>query len=212
MHDLAAIRSHFPKAVPVFPLPDTVLFPGALLPLHIFEPRYRAMVDDAMASDSLLAMGLLTQCTRDEYRERPPFHERVCVGQILRREQLAGGRSNILLLGVSVGLATAREDGLAYRTADVTLEEDLADLTPVDDPLLWKAFLGSSPGTEDVEELRSHLANLVPHRDLGAAMVGACAVSAKVAALSKLELLGERSVQKRLEKLVELIERPWQWN
>lgn len=210
--DTGALRSEFPCSVPVFPLPGSVLFPGALLPLHVFEPRYRTMVNDAVAQSGLIAIGVLAQCTQAEYRDHPPFHDTVCVGHVLRHEPLSGGRSNIVLLGVSVGTATARADEAPYRTADVVLTADRDDLADKHADWIARAFSGSSPGTETVEELREYLSGLIPESEVNAGVVGACAISAKIPAPHKLELLREPTLSRRLEMLVEFIERPWQWN
>jgi len=210
--DFEEIRGRFPKSVPVFPLPGTVLFPGALMPLHIFEPRYRTMVQEALEGDRLIAMGLLAQCSREEYRDRPPFHETVCVGHLLRHEALPGGKSNILLLGVAAGRAVPNELGMAYRTAGVELLEDESDLGLADQELLERAFRYTAPGARDLDELREHLKGLLAERDVPGGVVGACAVTARIPPLSKLALLEERSLHRRLEKLVEFLERPWQWN
>jgi Lon protease-like protein len=211
--DLDGIRGGFPRAVPIFPLPGSVLFPGALMPLHIFEPRYRTMVSDAMSEgDGLIAMAMLAQCTQEEYRDRPPFHESVCVGHVLNHETLPGGRSNIVLVGVSIGQAIAREDEAPYRSADITLIPDRDDLGDEHEDLLERAFSGSSPGTGTVQELREHLAGVLPIGDVNSGLIGACAISARIPPLHKLELLQEPTLSRRLERLVEFIDRPWQWN
>ena len=82
--------------VPVFPLAGALLFPGSQLPLHIFEPRYRAMVRDALASDRLIAMVQ----PRDE-AEPPALFEVGCIGRIGACEELEDGRYNIVLEGLS---------------------------------------------------------------------------------------------------------------
>jgi Lon protease-like protein len=82
--------------VPVFPLAGALLFPRAQLPLHIFEPRYRAMVRDALASDRLIAM---VQPKDDE--EPPALFEIGCLGRIGACDELDDGRYNIVLEGLS---------------------------------------------------------------------------------------------------------------
>jgi Lon protease-like protein len=77
--------------LPVFPLPDTVFFPGTTLPLHIFEPRYLDMVRDAAATNGLLVVSL---------RTRDGFHELGTVGRIRNLEPLEDGRLNLELLGL----------------------------------------------------------------------------------------------------------------
>jgi len=86
--------------LPLFPLPSVVLFPGVFLPLHIFEPRYRAMVADALATDRLIGMTLLRDGWQDDYDGQPPVYAVGCVGLITHSEKLPDGRYNIILRGL----------------------------------------------------------------------------------------------------------------
>jgi Lon protease-like protein len=109
----------------LFPLPDLVLFPGIVQPLHIFEPRYRQMTADALADDRLLAMALLRPGWEPEYHHRPPIFPVVCLGRIAREEQLPDGRYNLLLHGLR--RARVREEmgtDRPYRVARVELLDD----------------------------------------------------------------------------------------
>ncbi|HWU39744.1 MAG TPA: LON peptidase substrate-binding domain-containing protein [Candidatus Acidoferrum sp.] len=85
--------------IPIFPLPDVVLFPHTLQPLHIFEPRYREMVRDCLAGDKRLAMALLRPGWESDYYGRPPVYPIAGAGEIVRHEELPDGRFNILLRG-----------------------------------------------------------------------------------------------------------------
>jgi uncharacterized protein len=85
--------------VPVFPLAGALLFPGAQLPLHIFEPRYRAMVRDALAGDKLIAMIQPRPGPDDD--ETPALFDIGCIGRIDACEELEDGRYNIVLEGLS---------------------------------------------------------------------------------------------------------------
>jgi hypothetical protein len=85
--------------VPVFPLPELTFFPHTLLPLHIFEARYRAMVIDAIARDKRLALVGLKPGYEPSYAGKPPIHTVLGVGTIVRWERLATGRFNILMRG-----------------------------------------------------------------------------------------------------------------
>jgi len=80
----------------IFPLPGALLFPRSYLPLHIFEPRYRAMVGDALARDRRIAM---IQPRPGEGNERPNLFEVGCVGKIAQVEALDDGRFNLVLEG-----------------------------------------------------------------------------------------------------------------
>jgi Lon protease-like protein len=93
--------SGFGGTARLFPLPNLVLFPHVVQPLHIFEPRYRQMLIDALADDRLLALALLRPGWEEDYHKRPPIHDVVCLGRILQEERLADGRWNLLLHGLS---------------------------------------------------------------------------------------------------------------
>src|SRR5947199_7503065 len=84
----------------LFPLPNLVLFPGAMQPLHIFEPRYRQMTADALAGDRLIAMALPQPGWEPHYLGKPALHPVACLGRILAEQELADGRYNILLRGL----------------------------------------------------------------------------------------------------------------
>lgn len=100
--------------VPIFPLAGALLFPRAQLPLHIFEPRYRAMVRDAMAGDRLIAM-----VQPKDHREPPQLFEIGCLGRIVGSEELEDGRFNIVLEGVArVRIANEAEVETPYRQVD----------------------------------------------------------------------------------------------
>ncbi len=86
------------RDLPLFPLPGVVLLPETLLPLHIFEPRYRAMVADALAGDRLVGMAM-TKPGWPAQADHPPIHEVGGAGEIVESEQLPDGRYNIVLYG-----------------------------------------------------------------------------------------------------------------
>ena len=87
------------SSVPLFPLPNVVLFPHALLPLHIFEERYKEMTADALRGGRQVAMALLKPGWEKDYYSRPAIEPVVCVGTILSHEKLPDGKYNFLLQG-----------------------------------------------------------------------------------------------------------------
>lgn len=91
-----AVRLTMPQRLTIFPLTGAILFPGLQLPLHIFEPRYRAMVSDALARDRRIGMIQPQRPT-----EGAPLFEIGCVGKIGEFEALDDGRYNLILEGVS---------------------------------------------------------------------------------------------------------------
>jgi Lon protease-like protein len=109
----------------LFPLPNLVLFPGAVQPLHVFEPRYRQLTEDALADDRLMAIALLKPGAEEQPDDRPPICPVVCLGRISAVERLPDGRFYLLLLGLRRAriLEEIAADRL-YRTAAVELLDD----------------------------------------------------------------------------------------
>ena len=109
------------SALPVFPLPGVVLMPSALLPLHVFEPRYRALVEAVLAGDRHLGIATLQPGYEAEYDRAPAVHAEIGVGRIIQSEVLPDGRSNIVVAHVAsavVGSELAVDT--PYRVFDVT--------------------------------------------------------------------------------------------
>ncbi|MFG0273906.1 MAG: LON peptidase substrate-binding domain-containing protein [Phycisphaerales bacterium] len=95
------VRVNFGAPMPLFPLAGGVLLPHAVLPLHIFEERYRQMVEHALDRAGQIAMGVFEGDEwKHEYHGNPPVRPVVCVGQVLQHEKLPDGRFNILLRGI----------------------------------------------------------------------------------------------------------------
>ena len=106
--------------VPIFPLPGAILFPRSQLPLHIFEPRYREMVRDAIDGAGRIAM---VQPLRLDDDNRAPLYPVGCIGEVVGIEELDDGRFNIVLLGSNrFRLVREAEVDTAYRSADVDIE------------------------------------------------------------------------------------------
>jgi Lon protease-like protein len=106
-----------PPALPLFPLPNAVLFPQVGLPLHVFEPRYRKMVADALAGHRMIGMVLLRPGWEKDYEGRPPVFERGCAGRIVASEALPDGRFDIVLKGAVRFRIAAEHGGEPYRLA-----------------------------------------------------------------------------------------------
>ena len=86
--------------VPVFPLPRVVFFPRTVLNLHVFEPRYRAMVQDAVAGEGLIAVSLLKPGWEEDYEGNPAFHHVGTVGRIEDLERHPDGKFDMRLVGL----------------------------------------------------------------------------------------------------------------
>lgn len=113
-----------PDVVSLFPLPEVVLFPRTLVPLHIFEPRYREMTADALVSDRILATALLKPGYAPlYYTRRAPIHDTVVVGQIVESEQVEEGNFNLLLRGLGRARILEEVGQRTYRQARIELVE-----------------------------------------------------------------------------------------
>ena len=122
-----------PSTIPLFPLPDVVLFPHMPLPLHVFEPRYRKMTTDAMASHKIIGMTLLKPGWEQDYYGRPPVYPVGCAGLLEECRRLEDGRFNIRLKGVSRFRIVSEQGGEPYRLATVeSLTDEVGDATALE--------------------------------------------------------------------------------
>jgi uncharacterized protein len=136
------------RLLPLFPLPNVLLLPETELPLHIFEPRYQAMLSDALAGEGLLGIQLLNPAGPPDDAGRPALFEVGCAGEVVEHEALENGRSNILLRGTfRYRIAAERETPAPYRVAEVS-------------PLEMEP-LAAAPGGPSRVEMRQLLARSV---------------------------------------------------
>jgi Lon protease-like protein len=193
-------------AVGLFPLPNVVLFPRAILPLHIFEFRYRQMTEDALTGARLVAMALLNNGWEKDYHGRPAIGPVVCVGKILSHEQLSDGKYNFLLQGHVRATISHEYGDRPYRYADLELLRETPiieiDLSTERDRMIelfrhralvathagqqFLQFLSSPMPTADVADLAAfHLVDKVP---------------------LKQELLGDPDVRRRVRRVITAIQ------
>jgi Lon protease-like protein len=111
--------------IPIFPLPNVVLFPHMVLPLHIFEPRYRQMLEDTMADRDLIGMVKLEPHLPLDEAGDPAIRRIGCVGKLTKVDRLPDGRSNIQLFGVRKFEILEEGKDKPYRTARVRWLVDL---------------------------------------------------------------------------------------
>jgi len=112
------------RRIPLFPLPEVVLLPGTLLPLHIFEPRYRAMVADALSGDRTIGMAMIKPGW-ETGGPTPEIHPVGGAGRIVEAEELSDGRYNIVLEGEFRYRVVAESPPSPYRVAEV---EEIASI------------------------------------------------------------------------------------
>ena len=126
--DLALAQSApLPPIIPIFPLEDALLFPGIARPLYIFEPRYRAMVADALKGDRIIGMTTLKPGYEANYQGRPPIYSIGCAGVITDVEELSDGRYKIVLRGIVKFRVTGEDQSRPYRLARVDAIPEVLD-------------------------------------------------------------------------------------
>jgi Lon protease-like protein len=191
-----------PPTIPIFPLPNVVLFPNVFLPLHIFEPRYRAMVADALEDDRIIGMALLQPGWESDYEGRPPVYPIGCAGLITHTEALQDGRYNIVLRGLEKFRIVGEDASKPYRLAHV---ETLLEMP-------------EEPASETVRLARKRLESLLMPRLEGDSpirasldmrdeeLVNALAQYLALEPVEKQALLERNGVAARCQSLIELLE------
>ena len=107
------------RVVPLFPLPGLFLFPGTALPLHIFEPRYRKMVEDLLDTSGRLVLGTVMPGHEKEVMGAPPVHVIAGLGEIARHQRLPDGRFVIFVIGLTRVRLSEVESDRPYRKVEV---------------------------------------------------------------------------------------------
>jgi uncharacterized protein len=119
------IPSNFSHIVPLFPLPNLVVFPGVVQPLHIFEPRYRAMMQWTLKHERLIAMSLLKPGWEGESETAPHIQPTICIAKIIAHRKLDDGRFHLLIAGGRRAKIQAELSApQPFRTAQVALLDD----------------------------------------------------------------------------------------
>ena len=191
------------ELLPLFPLPNVVLFPNVFLPLHIFEPRYREMVADALASDRMIGMVLLRPGWDRDYEGRPPIYGVGCSGVLTHAEKLPDGRYNIVLRGIERFRILEEDHALSYRRAAIEPLGEQA-LTAADRAVILsqrsklESMLGPSQSSAGDPRMPASMAD----EDL----VNALAQYLDLEPLEKQALLEKPCLRSRAESLVELLE------
>ena len=112
------------RAIPLFPLPTLVFYPGVVQPLHIFEPRYRDLLQDVLDSHGKIGIALLQPGYEDEYHGSPAIYPTLCVGTVVDYTMRDDGSSDVVLLGDCRARIVEEVPGKTYRQATLLpLEE-----------------------------------------------------------------------------------------
>jgi len=195
----------------LFPLPDTVLFPNVIQPLHIFEPRYRQMVEEALTGDKLIAMAVLAPGWESDYEGSPPLRRYGCLCRISTHVRLEDGTYNILMLGLRrIELEKELGPTKLFREARVRILEDEYPASGQEDrgdlqAKLLIAFRNSLPrGTEVFQQLEQLFTREIP---LGI-LTDVIGFTLSLDLEMKLRLLTERNVDSRAKQLLAYLGEP----
>jgi ATP-dependent Lon protease len=207
--NVTELPDDFDGRVRLFPLPELVLFPHAMQPLHIFEPRYCEMLADALAHDHLIAMTTLTGGPTSIMDGQAPIASTVCLGKIISHAETDNQRHNILLVGAKrAKIVRELDTGRPFRMAEVDVQSDIyppagAEFRVALKQHLLTTFGSVIPQTTNVQqnlyELMAGQMGLGPITDI----IG---YSLPFGIEDKLKLLGEPDVDRRAHSLVKLLE------
>jgi len=195
--------------IPVFPLPDLVFFPHASLPLHIFEPRYRKMTQDALRGERLIALALLNPGWERDYDGNPAIAPLGCAGLIEDDVRLPDGRFNIRLRGLARIEFLSFVQESPYRIARVRVLEDRNDQdgpqVEEDKKRLMAVCAGLLQEFSGRDSQAFALDNAMPF----AAAVNTLCQSLAMEPREKIALLGLDDVRDRCRGLLGILEERW---
>jgi Lon protease-like protein len=124
--DLSFSPENFSGKLRLFPLPNLVVFPHVMQPLHIFEPRYRSMLEEALSDDGLIGMTLLAPGWESDYEGRPPLRSVGCLCRVATHHRTSEGSYNVLVLGLRrIKIISELPPGKTFREAQVELRDDM---------------------------------------------------------------------------------------
>jgi len=209
LEDALGLPDDFDGRVRLFPLPQLVLFPHAMQPLHVFEPRYCEMLNESLASDRLIAVATLTGGFPSPGLKIPPVASTICIGRILSHAELENDRHNILLVGAKRATIVRELDtNRPFRIAEVEVHPDIypplgAESRRELKKELLKAFASVIPtsqtASQSLTELMAGQMGLGPITDI-------IAYTLPFEVQAKLELLKLADVDTRATELIEMLQ------
>lgn len=212
MDEVVELPDDFGGCVRLFPLPGLVVFPHAMQPLHIFEPRYCDMLTESLATDRLIAMATLRGNPQHSFAQQTAVHPTVCIGKIVSHVETEDGGHNILLIGAQrAKILREMPTNRSFRMADV---EVAVDFHPVANSTQCRelkrkvldAFAAVIPPTATVQhnlhELMAGQMGLGPITDI-------IAYTLPLPMEAKLSLLAEANVSERARLLVQVLSEPF---
>jgi ATP-dependent Lon protease len=204
--DFSFSAADFTGTARLFPLPNLVLFPHVMQPLHVFEPRYRDLLEESLAADRLVAMAMLAPGWECDYEGRPPLSSVACLGRVAVSHRLEGGAYNVLLVGLKrVRLLKELPARKSFREARVEICEDSyppdeAATTAVLQRKLRNAFLQVLP---DLPQAQDQLEQLLSSDISLGTLTDIISYMLEIDLARKEALLGEPNVHRRTELLLE---------
>ena len=192
-------------SIPIFPLPNVVLFPNVFLPLHIFEPRYRQMIAESLQGDRIIGMVLLRPGYENEYDGAPPIYPTGCSGLITHVETLEDGRYNLVLRGLekfSIDSEELPAVGRLYRSAIINPINEIVAAGERDQLRRERKKLQNLLTPLFNGPLEGRLPEAMPDEDL----INALAQYLEFDPMEKLALLERQGPLARCRSMVELLE------
>jgi Lon protease-like protein len=204
------IAIDFRVAFPLFPLPATILLPNTILPLHIFEQRYRHMVSDALDSHGLMAVSMFNFDVSDEdyLKGKPSLRPVAGLGKIVRYERLDGGRYLILLQGICrTEIVEELSSDRGYRTARVMPfdYENFEDTSLDEERLLIKSLLSDRFNSDDLRDLIPSFDEAMPTKVMIDQLSDILCTNVE----QKYALLREPEPRQRAHWLIRTLENDW---
>jgi Lon protease-like protein len=207
--DVARILAEFSGDARLFPLPSLVIFPDAVVPLKAFEPRYVALVEEALDGDGLVGMALLKPGYQADYEGAPEIHPVICLARILQHKRLSNGHVDFWLYGLARARILTELPNEPFRRATVELLHDELGAKDVEKAAKQvRRALELVPGRRSVVSEVRRLAGQVRGVDAAAGRYAdAVATISDLLPHERYELLAEPVVTKRLARLVSRLER-----
>ncbi|XZE55358.1 LON peptidase substrate-binding domain-containing protein [Planctomycetaceae bacterium SH139] len=208
LEQFTQLPAEFDGRVRLFPLPDLVVFPNAMQPLHIFEPRYCEMLEEALATDKLIAMATLAPGWEHQPGEPPKLESHVCICRVVSHATTEDDRHNVLLVGLRRGLILEElETSRPFRMANVEVLTDLYPLTASEQRQTLKRELLDSfrQLIPEVAEVQKNLHELMASQMQLGAVTDIIGFTMQFDTPNKLLLLAENNVDARARLLIEIL-------
>jgi Lon protease-like protein len=183
---------------PLFPLPDVVFFPKTLLPLHVYEPRYRALASEALEQDRIICTALLKPGWESDYYGSPEVYPVGCLGKIVQHQKLPDGRYNITLDGIAKVSIESSVRLEPYR---------LVRVKPMEDDSTWARGQGAMEEAAELMQLFREVHEGQAPSALLAEMLGQKMTPESILNTVALNLNAEPEVKEQLLELDSLTQR-----